>query len=59
MSDNFISLVHTLHKSVCGSAPVSSHIVCVLVLGLIPMIEVRGGVQRRSLVFIYYMCVFV
>lgn len=35
MSDEFIDLVDTLHKSVCGSAPVSFCVVCVFVLGLI------------------------
>lgn len=30
MSDEFIGLVDALHKSVCDSAPVSFHVVCVL-----------------------------
>ena len=35
MSDEFIGLVDTLHKSVCGSAPVSVYAMCVFVLGLV------------------------
>ena len=49
MSDEFIGLVDTLHKSVCGSAPVSFQVVCVLEFTLsrirvqIKEVEFRGG----------------
>ncbi len=53
MSDEFIGLVDTLHKSVCGSSSVSFYVVCVFVLGLICQSP------ELFLKCIYYMCVFV
>lgn len=62
MSDEFIGLVDTLHKSVCGSVPVSFIDVCVCALVNLPrirvQIKVKGGVQRSFLVCIYCVCLF-
>ena len=41
MSDEFVCLVDTLHKSTCGSALVSSHVVCVCVYVCIDLLRMR------------------
>lgn len=61
MSDEFVGLVVTLHKSVCGSDPVSFSEVCVCagisLQWITFQIKVEGEVQRSFLVCVYTVCV--